>query len=169
MSQNRFVLILKSSWKVLLPAALILGAGYGAKLYYTQQNIPEERTRAANVDTVMAEAVSKLEAHVSAFEGEGNPFPSDAGWSPERLVCADPTPTTPATWAHPTWQLLGVAPEGATRYQFRFRGNRHKGFELLARTDSDCDGIYQVRRIKGSTAWTGGLTTEAPVVDNPGE
>lgn len=169
MNQNRAVAVFKASWKVLVPAALVLGVAFAGKVYFTQQTIPVQRVQAANVDAILAAAVEKLEAHVDAFEGEGNPFPAAAGWTPPQLSCGEPTPTSPEAWEHPTWKVLGIAPEGATPYQYRFRGDKRHGFELLARADVDCDGVYQVRRLKGKTVWTGGLDTGILTVDNPGE
>ncbi len=169
MSENRLVAILKSSWKILLPAGLILGAGFVGKVYFTQQNIPKEKTQGAGVDAVLADAVDKLSALVDTYDGNGNPFPAAAGWTPAAVSCGEDAPVVASDWEHPTWVLLGIAPDAPTPFQYRFRASKEDGFELMARTDRDCDGLFQVRTRRGRAVWTGGLDTGILTTDNPGE
>jgi hypothetical protein len=168
-SQSRIVWVLKSSWKVLLPAVIILSAAFVGKLYFTQQTIPEERTQALTVDATIREAIEKLGAYVEAQEGDTNPYPGNAEWTPLRMSCGEPALVTDATFAHPTWKVLGIAPPEQTQFQYRFRADKARGFELLARTDRDCDGIFQVRQVRGKASWTGGIESSQVLVDNPGE
>jgi hypothetical protein len=168
-SENRLFAIVKATWRYLLPAALLLGAGYGAKVYFQEANVPVEKRRAAVADEVVYAAVARLSEHVGDYDGEGSPYPARAGWTPPSISCGEPVTLAPGAWSHPTWELLGIAPEGTTVYQYRFRRRGEDGFELLARTDSDCDGVYQVRRASGKTKWTGGLGKTVVSVDNPGE
>ena len=168
MSESRLWRIFRSSWRYLVPSALLLGAAWVGKAYFLESRIPVEKKRAVSTDQLMNDAVAKLKDYVAAQQGKDR-LPASAPWTPGSIDCAEAQSHDTVVWSHPTWKILDLNPKEPTAYQFRFRRTGEDSFVLLARTDSDCDGFYQVRRIRGETGWTGALSTLPITVDNPGE
>jgi len=105
-----------------------------------------------------AEAVQNVtQMHQRALE-MGNAkrqFPKTTPWTPREPCCSQPgnkCSVTPQTFAHPTWRVLGFAPQGQFHYQYRFtrtgRGRRAR-FAVEARGDLDCDGQFSSFRREG--------------------
>jgi len=106
--------------------------------------------------------------HNVTFSGSGAlSFPDDTPWTPAVLECGRPGHATPQEAAHPTWKALGATFEEPSLYQLRFTATA-QGYELLARTDADCDGLYEVLRRTGSVGYSG-LSSDPVKMDNPGE
>ncbi|MBH24395.1 MAG: hypothetical protein CMH57_08090 [Myxococcales bacterium] len=151
--------------QAILITALLLGAGAVGKVWYDQRNVPVGSVEGERAEEVLEAAAAKLVEVVEA-DAEGR-FPARAGWTPSALTCGAPVQVTPQEAKHPTWQALGLSFEEPTAYQYLFYADGER-FTLAARADFDCDGFYQVYRIRGGKGVTG-LGTERLAVDNPGE
>lgn len=154
-----------------LVGLVIVCVAYGSKLYYQEQRRP---------DTSAQEALEgKLEGWFKAFDEDAKAsqdltafykaLPEAPSWHPANLSCGQSLvkfAPKPADWANiPTpkdWEST------RTGFQMSLRRER-EGLTLLARRDGDCDGLYEVRRLRVGFAWTGGLTREEIVIDNENE
>lgn len=147
-----------------IAGALVLALAYGAKLYYDVASVPDTQREAETMETVLEVAAEALAEHLKAHKA----LPEDAGWTPTTTDCGEVT-TIPAEEAgHPTWVTLKLKLDAPTRFQYRFRNRDDDRFELLARTDRDCDGLYEVHQITGGLGWTG-LSADRLSVQNRGE
>lgn len=150
-----------------LAGILIVLLSYGAKLYYDQQTRDPVRFRAQTTDELLLGVPGKLEAFASA-QPEGAPrLPQSTPWAPSSLLCGEEGQAG-AEAKHPTWAVLGLSWEKPSRFQYRFRALEGDRFELLARADEDCDGVYQVHRLRGGLSWSG-VKADPLTVDNPNE
>ena len=58
------------------------------------------------------------------------------------------------------WKALGFKPGDTSRYQYRL-DTTDDGYRIIARTETDCDGIFATYEITGSTNWTSTFTRRA--------
>ena len=144
---------------------LILVASFAGKSYFDQHSIPETKKRSASTSELLKTSYKALESH---HEAKGT-FPANAGWTPQGLPCGQVVEVSAVEANHPTWKVLGIDLGAPTSFQFRFRLTRVSGFELLARTDHDCDGVYEVHRLEGEEGKWGGINQTKVELDNPGE
>ncbi|MGM0555010.1 MAG: hypothetical protein ACQEVA_01400 [Myxococcota bacterium] len=135
--------------------AVILAFAYGAKQYYehTKEN---QRTRdARDASTMLNSMAESLEEHL-AEEDDATlaDLPERTDWFPSGLACGANT-----TFPEPTgvWSALGVEKGADTRFEFRFERDADDGFKIIARRDSDCDGIYYVVTQTAKKSMTGGF------------
>lgn len=151
--------------RVIIASVLIALLAYVGKLYYTHETRPETVVRAGEIEALLGTMSEALEAH-AAKEGAK---PLDAApWTPATLPCGVAVSVPPKEAAHPTWRALGWAPKDAPmRHQLRYLP-KADGFEVLARSDFDCDGLYQVFHLRGERGALG-LKLLPVMVDNPGE
>lgn len=153
--------------RALLIALLIVLAAAGAKLYYDTHTTEPARVAKLTEEGRVDALVDAIEAWVGDHRDAERPFPDDTPWTPSTLECGRDAITPEVEAAHPTWKALGATFEGPGRYQLRFTATQDR-FELLARTDADCDGIHEVMRRSGEVGLAG-LSLDPPKLDNPGE
>jgi hypothetical protein len=151
-----------------LAGLVMILLSYGARVYYDQKTQDPVKFRAQTTSETLERARDALSA-AAARRAEGDPtLPASTPWVPAALLCGEEAAATPEEAAHPTWATLGLAWDKPQRYQYRFRALDQERFELLARADEDCDGVYQVHRLRGAVTWTG-LSAEKITLDNPNE
>ncbi len=153
--------------QALLIGLVVIILGGVAKVYYDQASIPEQTRRNTALGEVLDGVPDALEKHLDALPEDKRALPPAAGWTPAKMSCAEPVQIAPEEAADPTWAALGLDFSKPTTFQFRWRVDKD-AFTLLARTDSDCDGLYQVHKLTGERGMLG-LTTENVKVENPGE
>lgn len=151
--------------RVLVASVLIASLAYVGKLYYAHETRPETVVRAGEIEALLGAMSEALEAR----EGQAGAAPlGTAPWTPATLPCGVAAPVPPEEAAHPTWRALGWAPKDApTRHQLRYLVTPD-GFEVIARSDFDCDGLHQVFRLRGERGALG-LKLAPVTIDNPGE
>ena len=157
------------SWtgKAMLIGLAVVLLGYAAKLYYDEVSKPATLRRSEQAEITVSKAVDNLVAHVDRQKEANDPLPANVGWTPVTMPCGQSIPLPANTWEHPTWKVLGIG--GADRYAFQYRFRKSgRTFELLARTDGDCDGLHEVHRAGGELTWSG-LSPFHITIDNPGE
>ena len=153
--------------------AVIVGSvisliAFGAKLYWDEQTRPErERAKLTNAETLDL-LVEAIEGYAEAHAKDERPFPQDTPWTPPQIDCGRTAEVTPEVAAHPTWKALGHTFKPKERYQLRFDATT-TGYELLARADNDCDGVYEVLRRTGAVTVSGGVSSSSLKVDNSGD
>lgn len=151
----------------ILVGGLILGASAAGKAYYDQETEPIALKRGKALEETLQNLQEKIADYPSARQETDPERLAGAGWTPANASCGEAVKADPKEVAHPTWKALELDLSKPTIYQFRYRED-DRGFELLARTDNDCDGIYQVHRIRGARTWSGGVDART-TVDNPKE
>ncbi|MEO1269165.1 MAG: hypothetical protein AAFX99_13770 [Myxococcota bacterium] len=151
--------------RAVLVALVLLAAGSLGKVWYDQNNIPPGKREGERAETILKGAIAQLKERVDADPKA--PFPERAGWTPAVLTCGAPVHVTAAEANHPTWKALGMTFKEPTFHQYLFY-TRDQEFWILARTDFDCDGLYEVYRFRGGRGMTG-LGSASLGVDNPGE
>jgi hypothetical protein len=98
-------------------------------------------------------------------------FPESTGWTPESDECGSLF-DIPEQWAQASWEALEFVPSMPHGYQYRFLSSEASGdylFEVQARRDADCDGVYNKLTIEGLAAEGSDVELSAIVEDNPGE
>lgn len=153
----------RTGWTI-VAGLVVIGAAAAAKFYTEQHSAPERVVAADGLEEILAAVPEALEVYQSAHP-EG--VLDEAAWTPAVVDCGRSAQATEAERANPTWSTLGIALDKPTRYQFRFHSHDAK-WQLLARTDSDCDGLYEVYQLQGNTDWSG-HHTDSLKIDNPGE
>lgn len=152
-----------------LGALALLLAAVVARAYWVEHTRPAEEVRRQDVGALLDAAQEALKTWSDGRAEGAPPFPDNTPWTPAALECGREAAVSPGEAAHPTWTALQVRFEGPARYQVRFSSDpKTLTWELLARTDADCDGVYEVFRRSGGLG-IAGLTTRPPQVDNPGE
>lgn len=154
--------------RLIMVGLVILGVSYAAKLAWQEASTPAEVTQRAEVGAALDGVGAALEAWRKA-QPEGAPaLPEGVDWTPSRLDCGQMATVDPKEAAHPTWAALGLDLGKPSPYQLRFRQVDKDRFELLARTDEDCDGLHQVHRLTGRLGWGTSVDTHYSL-SNPGE
>ena len=149
-------------------AVVIMVAGYAAREWYAAQQLPDALGQHRAAEEVLREAQEKLDSWAEA-QPDGAPFlPPDTEWTPKGLPCGGKATATPDEAKAPAWVALGIGWEGQTHQQARFRALSPSSFELLLRSDNDCDGLFQVHRLIGFAS-SSGVSEARITVDNPGE
>jgi len=146
---------------------IIVGVAFAARTYYDQVTQPPSAVAKLSQEGLLAGMVDATELWVATHSEQPRAFPDDTPWTPAVLECGRPGHATPQEAAHPTWKALGATFEEPSLYQLRFTATA-QGYELLARTDADCDGLYEVLRRTGSVGYSG-LSSDPVKMDNPGE
>jgi hypothetical protein len=150
-----------------LVGLLLVGAASAGKVYYGQVNAPEAARASSGVEASLAGVEDALAAYKDSRGDGESVLPPDAPWTPADLECGTEGKATTAEASNPTWSALALPLDKPTRYQFRFR-SRESDWDLIARTDTDCDGIYKVFHLKGTSGYNGS-SIEPIKIDNPRE
>ncbi len=145
--------------RALLIAAAVLALAYGGKVYYTHQQESTRTRDARDAKEMLTAMADALDAHLEAEGDSGfEQLPTRTDWFPARLPCGAPTLLPEPEGV---WDTMELEAKSETRFQFRFeRGD--DSYTLLARRDSDCDGLHYVVRQVAEESVTGGYyrTTE---------
>ncbi|MCA9539283.1 MAG: hypothetical protein KC620_10380, partial [Myxococcales bacterium] len=100
-----------------------------------------------------------MAAQLASMDGK---LPAAAPLTPEADPCAngdDGQMVTAESFAHPTWQALGFAPEGKLFYRYAFEPTADgKGFTARAVGDLDCDGVASTFEVTGAPDESGELS-----------
>lgn len=140
--------------RALAVALIILGIAYGAKQYYTHTQESQRTKDARDAKSMLASMSNSLEQHLDREETTLEDFDVRSDWFPADIACGADT-----TFPEPegVWKALGVEEGEKTRFQFRFA--RADGeFTIIARRDSDCDGLYYVVTHTARESMTGGFS-----------
>ena len=147
--------------RIIAVFGLIVAGFYAARLYYVDVPKIEEKAAsqagAARLDA-MADA---LEARIGTSGAElSKTLPRRTPWHPANLPCG--AEIAFGATHEPIWNSLGIDAAQTTAFQYRFEYHDDR-FVLLARRDSDCDGLHGVWRLEGRTDWSAllGRTTSA--------
>ena len=134
-------------------ALIILGIAYGAKQYYTYTQETQRTKDARDANSMLTAMADSLEAHLEEDEASLEDFEARSEWFPADMACG-----ADATFPEPegVWKALGVEAASTTRFQFRFQRSEGE-FTLIARRDTDCDGLYYVVTQTSKESMTGGF------------
>ena len=161
--------------RAIVLALIVIGLAYMGKMYYGELRAPDTRAHEALEGQLEAwfqalDAQARASSDLRAFY-EG--LPEASSWHPEALPCGQlvrPFGSPPKDWTQAATPVPWPAswPQAMTGFQVALRKER-EGLSLLARRDADCDGLYEVRRLRVKFAWGGGLSREDIVTDNAAE
>ncbi len=157
-----------TSGRYVLFALLIASLGLAARTWYRYETRDTTLVQNTDAKSLLDNVLDNLETYASKQPEGQSRLPQNTPWTPAVVPCGESVKASPKEVQHPTWKVLGVSFKEPTAFQYRFRA-KDKKFEFLARTDRDCDGIYQVYHLRGGESWTGGIETERITVDNPKE
>lgn len=135
MVQSTIKFLTKSNTgRFILVGLVIVGVGYGARLYYV--DLPAMQEKSAR-----SEGADRLEALAEALEDVDPVRPGVSAWYPAALPCGVVQPF--GAPSEPFWGQLDIDPAQKTAFQYRYDAS-DAGFRLIARRDADCDGHYAV-------------------------
>lgn len=134
-------------------ALVILGIAYGAKKYYTYTQETQRTRDSRDANSMLTTMADSLEAHLEDDDASLEDFDERSAWFPPDMDCG-----ADATFPEPqgVWKSLGVEADSNTRFQFRFQRSDGE-FTLIARRDTDCDGLYYVVTQTSKESMTGGF------------
>lgn len=144
-----FVKILRRSpvFRFLVLGIVVLVGFWAARLYLVDM---PKRDR-AKIASSGKEILSVLAQNMSR---DADTLPVLTQWYPTDLPCG-----LEGTFSvDPFWQGLGLKVDTKSHYQYRFHRVDEK-YTLMARRDSDCDGLFVVHRMDGSIGSVGNVTT----------
>jgi len=102
-----------------------------------------------------------------------NQLPTSVDWSPGgySVVCGSPIYDTSA-WLDPTWESVNFSLDPGHYFQYRFVVSESDGqpqFEVQARIDRDCDGVYGKLTLAGALGASGAFELSEIEESNAGE
>jgi hypothetical protein len=146
--------------RAILVGLIFLGAMATARWYYVDRpRALEAEARGAGAALLesMAEKLDDAVSEAAETELFVASLPKLTEWYPADLPCDARLPF-PAE-RDPVWDVLGAPKDGTTAFQYRFERTDNT-FKLRARRDADCDNLYTVHTLTGSTDWTSMMSTE---------
>ena len=146
--------------RAIVVGLIFLGAMAAARWYYVDRPRQlEEEARGAGAALLESMAEQLDDARDEASDGDAfaNSLPERTEWYPADLPCDARIPFPVERDA--VWEVLGAPSKGKTAFQYRFEKTENT-FTLRARRDSDCDGIFSVHKLTGSTDWASITSTD---------
>ena len=128
-------LLSSSLFRYALAGLIVIGVA--AILKYFLVDAPKQES--ARVAATGPERLKKLSESIA---NEKAPLPKLTEWYPSELPCGHDISAPVDEF----WNKLGVPAGESTHYQFRFESDENR-YTVLARRDSDCDGLYVVHRV----------------------
>jgi len=128
-------LLSSSLFRYVVGAFIVIGAA--AILKYVLIDVPKKETA-----RVAGTGPERLEKLTEVLAKESGPLPKLTEWYPKDLPCGQKI----AAPEDEFWNGLGIPVGEATYYQFRLESDE-KRYTVLARRDSDCDGLHVVHRV----------------------
>ncbi len=128
--------------RILLVVGAAMGVAYGLRVALV--DLPAMRAKeAARIGAATLEEMGeRLADALDTAEDKPLDLPTLTEWYPANVPCAADAPLPMPREA--VWDVLGLpADDSRTKFQYRFQKNG-AGYEIRARRDSDCDGLYAV-------------------------
>lgn len=144
--------LLSSKIGLALLIGIIAIATAGAAQFYFFEKPEIEKKNAIEEGAETLERIADLLEEASKSGGK---WPEITTWFPKYLPCAAKVTITTI----PPWNKLGFKTGSKTKFQYRLE-TQNDGYILRARTDSDCDGIFAIYTIEGTTDWPSSFRRE---------